>query len=134
MRLHLPASYGTAAARVARRAVPGDDEDLALVVTELVSNAVRHAGGDILLVIKDTDSTRRIEVWDTSVMPPRIRHAPASAECGRGLTLVDALSRTWGWTAGDGAGPWAKAVFAEMTVSPATSVSPGDWHGGPTGG
>jgi anti-sigma regulatory factor (Ser/Thr protein kinase) len=125
MRVHLPASYGTSAPGIARRATSGD-EDMALVVTELVSNAVRHAGGDILLVIEDTGAARRVEVWDTSTVPPRIQDGSLDGESGRGLMLVNALSQTWGWTASDGTGPWAKMVFAEMAAFQSA--------GGPDGG
>lgn len=123
MRVHLPACYGTQAPGIARRAAPCG-EDMALVVTELVSNAVRHAGGDILLVIEDTGSARRVEVWDTSSIPPRMRADPPDAESGRGLLLVDSLSTTWGWSAGHGAQPWAKVVFAEM-AAPQAVTAPG---------
>jgi anti-sigma regulatory factor (Ser/Thr protein kinase) len=98
---------------------------MALVVTELVSNAVRHAGGDILLVIEDTPAARRVEVWDTSTVPPRMQDGSLDGESGRGLMLVDALSRTWGWTASRSTGPWAKVVFAEMPVPQAASVPDG---------
>jgi anti-sigma regulatory factor (Ser/Thr protein kinase) len=125
MRLHLPASHGESAAGIARRAAPPGDEDLALVVTELVSNAVRHAGGDILLVIEDTGGMRRVEVWDTSSQPPRMQAGALDAESGRGLLLVDTLSRTWGWSASRGTGPWAKTVFAEMTAPRAAAAPNG---------
>ena len=124
MRVHLPASYGTSAPGIARHAASGD-EDTALVVTELVSNAVRHAGGDILLVIEDTGAARRVEVWDTSTVPPRMQDGSLDAESGRGLMLVDALSRTWGWSASHGTGPWAKMVFAEMPAPQAASAPDG---------
>jgi two-component sensor histidine kinase len=100
---------------------------MALVVTELVSNAVRHAGGDILLVIEDTGGARRVEVWDTSAAPPRMQADSLDAESGRGLVLVDTLSTTWGWSAGGGTQPWAKVVFAEMAAALA-ATGPG---GGP---
>ena len=116
MRVHLPASCGQAAPGIARQAAPGD-EDMALVVTELVSNAVRHAGGDILLVIDDLGGAWRVEVWDTSSDPPRMQPGSLDAESGRGLLLVDTLSTTWGWSAGCGPQPWAKVVFAEMKAS-----------------
>jgi hypothetical protein len=124
MQLHLPASHGTSAPGIARRAAPRD-EDMALVVTELVSNAVRHAGGDILLVIEDTGAARRVEVWDTSTRPPQMQVGSMDAESGRGLVLVDTLSRTWGWSAGHGTGPWAKMVFAEIPAAQAATAPDG---------
>ena len=124
MRVNLPASYGTSAPGIARRSAP-PGEDMALVVTELVSNAVRHAGGDILLVIEDTGAARRVEVWDTSANPPRMGVGSLDAESGRGLMLIDALSRTWGWSASHGTGPWAKMVFAEMPVPQAATAPDG---------
>jgi hypothetical protein len=126
MRVHLPAAYGERAPGIARQAAPRD-EDMALVVTELVANAVRHAGGDILLVIEDTDGARRVEVWDTSSNPPRMQADSLDAESGRGLLLVDALSKTWGWSASGGPEPWAKVVFAEVTA-PQVATAP---DGGP---
>jgi hypothetical protein len=123
MRVHLPASYGQAAPGIARQAAPRD-EDMALVITELVSNAVRHAGGDILLVINDTGGAWRVEVWDTSSDPPRMQASSLDAESRRGLLLVDTLSTTWGWKAGAREQPWAKVVFAEMPA-PSTCAAPG---------
>jgi hypothetical protein len=123
MRVHLPASYGTRAPGIARRAAPAG-EDLALVVTELVSNAVRHAGGDVLLVIEDIGGARRVEVWDTCSTPPRMRADCPEAESGRGLLLVDTLSTAWGWSASSGTPPWAKVVFAEM-AAPQAAIAPG---------
>jgi hypothetical protein len=115
MRVHLPASYGQQAPGIARQAAPSDP-DMALVVTELVSNAVRHVGGDILLVIDDIGGVWRVEVWDTSSDPPRMQANSLEVESGRGLLLVDTLSTTWGWSTGRGAEPWAKVVFAEMAA------------------
>jgi hypothetical protein len=115
MRLLLPASYGELAPAIARQAAPPGD-DLALVVGELVGNAVRHAGGDILLVIEDVGGAWRVEVRDTSADPPRMQPGSLDAESGRGLLLVDALSTTWGWSACQGGGPWAKVVFAELAA------------------
>jgi hypothetical protein len=77
---------------------------------------VRHAGGDVLLVIEDAGGARRVEVWDTSSTPPRMQADCPEAESGRGLLLVDTLSMTWGWSASHGTGPWAKVVFAEMAA------------------
>jgi two-component sensor histidine kinase len=97
---------------------------MALVVTELVSNAMRHVGGDILLVINEAGGAWRVEVWDTSADPPRMQPSSLEAESGRGLLLVDTLSTTWGWSADSGEHPWAKVVFAEL-AAPRTGTTQG---------
>ena len=121
MQLHLPASYGAQAPGIVRRTV-ACDEDMALVVTELVSNGLRHAGGDVLVVIVESSATRRVEVWDTSSEPPRMQVGSLDAESGRGLLLVDTLAATWGWSVSHGTPPWAKVVYAEMAAPQAATT------------
>lgn len=84
--------------------------DLALVVTELVANAVRHAGTDITVRLIQLDGGVRLEVADGSVRPLRPRPAAMSDEGGRGLLLVDALSTRYGVEAE----PDGKRVWAEL--------------------
>lgn len=70
-----------------------------MIVTELVSNAVRHGpGGPVELAIHAGGSGMRGEVGDPG---PGIHHLDldrrrATEEGGRGLFLVDALSDAWG--------------------------------------
>ena len=85
-------------------------EDAALVVTELVANAVRHAGTDVRLRIIPLDRGLRLEVADASTRPLRPRLGDELAEGGRGLVLVDALSTRYGVEA-DATG---KRVWVEM--------------------
>ncbi|MEU1128148.1 ATP-binding protein [Streptomyces sp. NPDC005899] len=70
----------------------------ALVASELLANAVRHAGGRLTLCL-DLDGDRLIiEVHDTSPELPRDQEIPPDvcAEGGRGLVLVAAYSHTHG--------------------------------------
>jgi hypothetical protein len=69
-----------------------------LVATELVTNAVIHAeAGPTQLVLSLHDARLRIEVSDgDSSRLPRRMHREVTAEGGRGLALVEALSAAWG--------------------------------------
>lgn len=116
----LPASAGSSAR--ARRVV-GDAasawglaadviDDAALVVTELVSNAVDHATGPVGLTVTRTASGMRIEVSDRSSTLPQPRPVQVDSARGRGLIIVAALSRVWGADlTADG-----KVVWAELGV------------------
>lgn len=84
--------------------------DLSLVVTELVANAVRHAGTDMEIRITNLDSGIRLEVYDGSTRPLRPRPANLQDEGGRGLLLVDALSSSYG-VEGE---PPGKRVWVEL--------------------
>ncbi|MFR9675567.1 SpoIIE family protein phosphatase [Streptomyces sp. TR06-5] len=73
-------------------------DDVALVVDELVTNALLHAGGGALVTARPLggDLPRlRIEVTDRSSTLPQVRHPGGSGLSGRGLLLVDRLSDTW---------------------------------------
>ena len=66
-----------------------------LLVSELVTNALRHGYGDIRLRLL-LDRTLVCEVWDSALMQPRRRRARETDEGGRGLQLVAMLSQSWG--------------------------------------
>ncbi len=85
-----------------------------LVVTELVTNAVRHAGTEIDLRVARHQRRLQVSVRDRSSLPPR-RGSAASleAEGGRGLLVVEALSTAWGSVpTSDG-----KVVWASLSVA-----------------
>ncbi|MFI8849157.1 SpoIIE family protein phosphatase [Streptomyces sp. 891-h] len=66
-----------------------------LMVSELVTNAIRHGAGPIrLCLIRHT--VLSCEVTDGSSTSPRLRHPRTTDEGGRGLFLVAQLSRRWG--------------------------------------
>jgi anti-sigma regulatory factor (Ser/Thr protein kinase) len=76
----------------------GPHDELALVITELVANAVRHGRGRRMrLRLVTQDGAVRVEVenrtWHTT---PRRRPLDARTPSGRGLALVAAYSRRWG--------------------------------------
>jgi len=65
----------------------------ALLVSELVTNSVMHAGGRISVRACWSDPTLRVEVRDTSHTPARVR--VQDDDSGRGLQIVDALAADW---------------------------------------
>ncbi len=68
-----------------------------LLVSEVVTNAVRYANRPIALRLLRTD-VLRCEVGDDSPQVPRMRRAQTGDEGGRGLFLVDRLAQRWGAT------------------------------------
>lgn len=102
-------------ARSALRELCGADhpqlcDDAALLVTELVSNAVRHAGTPVTVRATLLGGLLRLEVEDGSTRPVRDKADDLMAENGRGLLLVDALADRWGVEAH----PHGKQVWAEL--------------------
>lgn len=81
-----------------------------LLVSELVTNAVRHAGTDLLVELSFLDEAVLLAVSDGSTRPAYPKNPALLAEGGRGLALVDALATRWGVTAN----PYGKRVWAEL--------------------
>jgi sigma-B regulation protein RsbU (phosphoserine phosphatase) len=72
-------------------------DDALLLVSELVTNAVVHAGTELELRIDIAPDLARIEVIDHGPGRPFHRHDPDDAsEFGRGIFLLDALAQEWG--------------------------------------
>lgn len=76
--------------------VPTDDA--VLLANELAANAIRHAGGErfSVAVQRQPDGTVEIGVTDPDPHPPALAHPSPDATGGRGLPIVDQLSRRWG--------------------------------------
>ena len=74
------------------------EETAVLLVSELVTNAVRHARGGrpITLELEASRSRLRIEVTDTDPRWPQPRTPAGFDESGFGFVLVDALAGKWG--------------------------------------
>ena len=109
-----PRSVGAARAAVVQRCLQWGlgslSDDAQLVVSELVCNAVRHAGTDIDLIIRARESGLRLEVSDGSTDQVQPRTATFLDEGGRGLQLVDALASHHGVRLR----PGGKTVWAEL--------------------
>jgi anti-sigma regulatory factor (Ser/Thr protein kinase) len=88
----------------------------ALLVSELVTNSLRHATGPIGVRLVRPDQPRGVllvEVSDPLPDPPRERAARPEDESGRGLQLVAHSSRRWGTRPGRNTG---KTVWFELAV------------------
>ncbi len=66
-----------------------------LLVSELVTNAVRYSHGDVTLRLVN-EKALVCEVLDNSAALPRLRQANSEDENGRGLQVVRQLSKRWG--------------------------------------
>jgi serine phosphatase RsbU (regulator of sigma subunit)/anti-sigma regulatory factor (Ser/Thr protein kinase) len=122
----VPASVGTAR-RLAERALASwdltDDQVVtttSLLVSELVTNAVRYASGaEVELLLRRAASALWIEVADRDTRSPRMRHASVDDEGGRGLALVQALSGAWGnRTTRDGKVVWVRLDLPRELTGP----------------
>ncbi len=82
-----------------------------LLVSELVTNALRHGHGEIRLRLL-LDRTLVCEVWDADLAQPRRRRARDTDEGGRGLQLVGLLSQGWG----SRRTPRGKTVWFELAL------------------
>lgn len=112
------------ARRLAADALSHDaHDDLALVITELVGNAVRHGRGRrIALRLQATGASVRVEVENRRrTTLPRRRLPSDIRPSGRGLTLVAACSREWGVVAGDRG---LTRVWAELERPAAAAPAP----------
>ncbi|MGX7825047.1 ATP-binding protein [Actinokineospora sp. 24-640] len=91
-------------------------QDVLLAVSELVSNAVEHGAGEVVLeleLVSQVDRCLRVQVSDQGlganpVLVPLSPNTPRS----RGLAIVAAVSTAWGHRGGDG----GLAVWAEFAL------------------
>jgi anti-sigma regulatory factor (Ser/Thr protein kinase) len=93
-------------------------EDAALITSELVTNAadasiVLPDRPPVALLLLASGETLIIEVWDQSPLDLEPRETDDQDECGRGLTVVAAISDHWGCQR---AGFRRKVVWAELAL------------------
>jgi anti-sigma regulatory factor (Ser/Thr protein kinase) len=97
--------------------------DATLVLSELMSNAIRHArplpGAQVRVGWKLTGRSLEIEVTDGGgpTQPYPVR-TPPSAVGGRGLSIVGQLSRRWGVRSGEE----GTTVWAVLSAGPNSSM------------
>ena len=121
----LPADASSATAartevtrRLAPRLTSGALEDVRLLLTELITNSLRHAAmgpaDEIGVRAELVDGTVRIEVSDPGNNGPVEVRRPGVRGGGYGLFLVDRLTNRWGVDRDDGT-----TVWAELSAGPA---------------
>jgi hypothetical protein len=97
------------------------DDTVSLLVTELVSNGVRHARTPLELALSFDGSCLRIAVTDGDPRPPVARVRQELTVGGWGLALVDSLSTEWGTDVDRARG---KTVWFEIDTSDLKSMAP----------
>ena len=70
-------------------------EDVLLVVSELVTNAVLHGSGPVTVTLNPAPPDLIITVTDRGGADPARRHPDGDDEYGRGLEIVEQLSTSW---------------------------------------
>ncbi|MEW1676621.1 SpoIIE family protein phosphatase [Streptomyces noursei] len=90
-----------------------------LILSELVTNAIRYAAGPIRVRLIH-DRSLICEVADHSSTSPHLRHAASTDEGGRGLFLIAQLAERWGTRyTGDGKVIWTEQALPEPVRTPA---------------
>ncbi len=102
----------TASRRLAEWGLPELSFTTELVVSELVTNAIRYAAGPIRLrLIRERSLV--CEVFDGGATAPHLRHPRTTDEGGRGLLLVSQVTERWGTRfLGEG-----KIIWAEQSLT-----------------
>lgn len=100
-----------------------DDHELAvleLLVTETVSNAIRHGRGPVSLELSRDTATGSVHVavHDGEPGAPVLRDVDGQATGGRGIALVDRLAQSWGT---DLEGADGKTVWFDLVPLPAAA-------------
>jgi anti-sigma regulatory factor (Ser/Thr protein kinase) len=94
---------------------PVDTDAAVLLTSELVTNAVKHAEGEtVMLGIRCGRDRLRVDVHDMSPSLPVLTDASADDEAGRGLMLVSDLSTEWG----SYRTPMGKVVYFTLAFQP----------------
>jgi anti-sigma regulatory factor (Ser/Thr protein kinase) len=88
-------------------------DDIALMVSELATNVVRHAGTTFRVTVEQTTSRVTVAVTDRAGGEPRRRDPAPHEASGRGLLIVDRLADAWGVDAA----PPGKTVWFAVTLS-----------------
>ena len=89
-------------------------EDAVLMISELVTNAVRYTVALLRVAASVQDETLRVEVTDDNPVPPGALDPLPFATGGRGLRIVDDLADRWGTIAL----PEGKIVWFELRLAP----------------
>jgi anti-sigma regulatory factor (Ser/Thr protein kinase) len=89
-------------------------EEVELVASELITNAVLHAGSAPTVRMMLHGDHLRLEISDASTSVPQRRDYGLEAATGRGIMLVDSMATRWGAQLVEG----GKVVWCEFTARP----------------
>jgi len=101
---------------------PGVGEAVAVMVSELAANAVRHTASDFTVGIERNESEIRIAVSDSGSGSPTVRAPKQTEPSGRGLQLVSALAAEWGVISSPAAA--GKTVWFTIGAQPQVDAAP----------
>jgi anti-sigma regulatory factor (Ser/Thr protein kinase) len=101
-------------------------DDASILVSELVTNAVIHARTEMTLSLEPCRDGLRVAVSDGSSVLPRWAPHLATATSGRGLLLVERLSKRWGAELLEGGGKLVWAEIEEPSSDRTEQTSAGD--------
>lgn len=100
-------------------------DPVVLLTSEVVTNALLHAGTVITVAVRRDGQGVRVEVGDGSGVQPVQRRRSTTATTGRGVQLLESVSDGWGSIAvGEGKLVWFRVVSAQTWAS---SFSVDDW-------
>lgn len=123
--LFLPVPEAVASARrfvtgvLELRGEPALLDDAVLIVSELATNAVRHAASPFRLSLDRSVGTVRIAIQDVVDDGAEEQEPRDDAIGGRGLAIVGALTQCWGTDAL----PTGKVVWAQLDATPESRAS-----------
>ena len=96
-----------------RWGVRDEDGVAVLLVSELVTNALRYGTQPMRMIARRSDGALRVEIHDSRTgEAPRVAQASPDSPNGRGMMIVDALASRWGWSEFGG----SKNVWFELDV------------------
>ncbi len=115
-----PATVSTLRTTISKQLADWDLDELVftteLIVSELVTNAIRYVGGTIQVRLI-RDRTLICEVSDTGHTAPNLRHAASDDEGGRGLFIIAQMTQHWGTRyTPDGKIIWAEQALPGLSV------------------
>lgn len=97
-------------------------ENVELLASEVIANAVLHSDGPCDVAVTRTDERLRVEVTDADPCLPSVVEAGPDDESGRGLLLVNALADAWGTRPE----PTGKTTWFEIAPEPSVEGGAGN--------
>lgn len=101
-------------------------DTVALLTSELATNAVLHARTPYAVLVQRDNGDVRVDVLDGSEVAPWRRKNTQLAATGRGVAMVERLSTAWGNTPAKDLQGFAKGVWFAV---PASGVGESTWDG-----